>query len=203
MTKKDKKFIEYVQQRCAETGVVCDLDFEATYIHMSDVIKCSGYFDDCHTPRLVVAMNRPDAMGILAHEYAHLTQWEEGLPLWNFSAEALAIVDDWLGGDNTHDKDIQYYLGLGRDLELENEKRTATIIANHGLSINLDDYVKKANAYIHFYNYMFFSRRWSTPENPPYLNKSIVRLMSSEFDMNYHTLEPKLFKAYLKGRIGL
>jgi hypothetical protein len=57
-------------------------------------------------------------------------------------------------------------------------------------------YVKKANAYVQFYNWMLVTRKWSKPNNSPYKNKNLVAAMSNKFNMKYDSLSPKLEKIF-------
>ena len=66
----DKEFIKHVKQECKKHNVKCILKNTKT-VQLDGSSRCSGYFDE---ESLVVAMNRPDAMQILVHEYCHLTQ---------------------------------------------------------------------------------------------------------------------------------
>jgi hypothetical protein len=144
-------------------------------------------------------MNRSDSLGILAHEYAHLTQWDEGIKLWDESGNSMEKIDSWLGGKRVHN--IKRHLAVSRDLELDNERRTAKLIKKWKLSIDLNDYVKRANAYVHFYNWMYFSRKWSTPKNSPYTNPDIQSLMSTRFNMKYTEMTPKVYNAFKEANI--
>ena len=195
-TKKDLAFIEHVKAECKRTGIKCDLR-PTKYVKISN-IRCSGYFDS-DGKKLVVSMNRPDALGILAHEYAHLTQWEEGIPLWSAADESLGKVDKWLGGGRVYH--IKKHLAVSRDLELDNERRTAKLIRKWKLSIDVSDYIKKANAYVHFYNWLFHTRKWSSPTNSPYTNVDIQKVMSTRFNMNYKELSPRVYNAFAKAKI--
>lgn len=88
-----------------------------------------------------------------------------------------------------------------RDLELDNEKRSVKIIKKYGLSVDVDEYIQKANAYVHFYNYMKISRRWSKANNSPYTNPVLYPQMSTKFNMNYRTLEPWIEKIFREQNI--
>ena len=199
-TKKDLKFIAHVKEVCKLHNIYCDLRPTKT-VRYSPGIRCSGWFDSVGR-KLVVAMNDPGSLGVLAHEYCHLTQWLDEHPLWDQAGESLWIIDEWLA-DKSDTEDIGYHLGIARDLELDNEKRTAVIIEHWGLSIDLDDYIQKANAYVLFYNYMFYIRRWSASGNSPYRNKYILKHMSRNFDMCYDHLTHDNFKVFLNARIGI
>ncbi len=195
-TKDDLAFIEHVKAECKRTGIKCDLR-STRYVKINN-IGCSGYFDS-DGKVLVCSMNRPDALGILAHEYAHLTQWEEGIQLWHDSGNSMEKIDQWLGGKRIHN--IKRHLAVSRDLELDNERRTAKLIKKWKLSLDLNDYIKRANAYVHFYNWMYFSRKWSTPKNSPYTNPDIQSLMSTRFNMKYTEMTSKVYNAFKEANI--
>lgn len=195
-TKEDLAFIEHVKAECKRTGIKCDLR-PTKYVKISNIV-CSGYFD-ADGKALVCSMNRPDSLGILAHEYAHLTQWDEGIDLWDKAGNSMEKIDGWLGGKRVHH--IKRHLGVSRDLELDNERRTVKLIKKWKLSIDVKDYIKKANAYIHFYNWMYHTRKWSSPKNSPYTNSGIQAVMSTRFDMNYKELTPRVYEAFAKAKI--
>ena len=195
-TKEDLAFIEHVKAECKRTGIKCDLR-PTKYVKISNIV-CSGYFDS-EGKALVCSMNRPDSLGILAHEYAHLTQWDEGIDLWDKAGNSMEKIDGWLGGKRVHH--IKRHLGVSRDLELDNERRTVKLIKKWKLSIDVKDYIKKANAYIHFYNWMYHTRKWSSSKNSPYTNVGIQAVMSTRFDMNYKELTPRVYEAFAKAKI--
>ena len=199
-TKKEQLFIKWIKSQCRKYGVKCRLK-NVSYLRLSGSIKCSGYFDDgqIDNPALVVAMNRPDWIEILAHEYCHLTQWLEKQSIWYQAGDSLPYIDEWLTG--TEVPDIEHHLGVARDLELDNEKRTVELIKDWGLNVDIDNYIKKANAYIHFYNYVATTRRWSKPENAPYINEVVLGAMPPHFNMEYKELDKSLHKLYVEENI--
>jgi hypothetical protein len=67
------------------------------YLRLSGNIRCSGYFDE-ESKELVVAMNNTDWLGILVHEYCHMTQWLDGVKVWTDGCEGLEKVEEWLSG---------------------------------------------------------------------------------------------------------
>ena len=191
-TQKELGFIQFVKAECKKYGVKCSLR-NTKYVKMDGNVKCSGWFDE-EEPALVVAMNRPDWIEILAHEYCHLTQWVEQVPIWKKAEVSLGKVWEWLDGKNH--RNIQTHIGVARDLELDNEKRAVKIIKKFDLKVDLEHYVKKANAYVQFYNWMLVTRKWSKPNNSPYKNKNLVAAMSNKFNMKYNSLSPKLEKIF-------
>lgn len=196
-TKNDLAFINFVKAECKELGVKVDLR-PSKYVKLDKNIQCSGWFDSANK-ELVVAMNRPDALSILVHEYCHVTQWIEGIDLWVKSDNAISKVDQWLGGKRIHH--IDKHLAIARDLELDNEKRAVRMIRKWKLNINVDDYIRKANAYVHFYNWIRHTRKWSKPANSPYSNSHVLSRMSTRFNMQYMRLTPHVEAAFAAAKI--
>ena len=197
MTAKEKRFVKFVRNKCKEHGVKFDLR-RTKVVTLSDNIKCSGYFDE-EEPRLVVAKNRPDWLQILVHQYSHLTQWVENCSEWKNGCIGITKVDEWLNGTDV--KNIKKYLALSRDLELDNEKRSVALIKKWDLDIDVDEYTRKANAYVLFYNYLYHTRRWSDPKNSPYTNQNIIGKMSNKFNMRYNEMSKKYLELFQKENV--
>ena len=188
----DKEFIKHVKQEYKKHNVKCILKNTKT-VQLDGSSRCSGYFDE---ESLVVAMNRPDAMQILVHEYCHLTQWVDQCEIWVHSTnyQSHDKLYRWLAGEDI--KDIEQAIAICRDIELDNEKRSVKMIKKFNLDIDIDLYIKKANAYIQFYNYLLISRRWCKPSNTPYKNNTLVEAMPIKFNMDYKKLSKKLLKIF-------
>ena len=197
MTQKEAEFLKWVKDQCKKHGIKTRLK-NVSYLKLSGNIKCSGYF--CETDRvLAVAMNKPDWLEILVHEYCHLTQWVDGIDLWKKGGVGITKVDEWLAGKKV--AKIKKYLGYNRDLELDNEKRSVALIKEWGLNVDLDMYIKKANAYVQFYNYLYYSRRWSKPGNSPYGNPKIVEAMPNKFNLKYSDMSKRLLYLFTSENI--
>lgn len=197
MNKKAKEFVKYVKQECKKYGIKCDLR-RTKYVRLPGKLQCSGYFDE-YNKELVCSMNRPDSIEILAHEFAHLTQWVDQIDLWKKADVSIPKVDDWLMGEEV--RDIKKHLAVSRDLELDNEKRAVKIIKKFGLDIDIDQYIKKANCYIMFYNRMLATRKWCTSNNSPYSNKRLAKMMPNHFRMNYNKLPKKIEQVFIEEQI--
>jgi hypothetical protein len=191
-TAKEQRFINMIKRNCKKYGIKCELR-NVKYLKLSGNIKCSGYFDETDG-KLVVAMNRRDWIEILAHEYCHLTQWIDGVSVYKLGGNAVSKVDEWLEGKNI--RSIKKWLGYARDMELDNEKRTVALLTNWGFGLDLKLYVKKSNAYVQFYNYLYHSRKWSKPENSPYTNRNVLAAMPTKFNMNYEEMDEDIFKLF-------
>lgn len=192
-----KNFVDYVKKECKREGVKIVLK-RAKNLKLSENMKCSGYFDG-EDKVLAVAAKHPMALEVLVHEFCHFTQWIENTPEWQAADVSLNYVEDWLEGKRV--KNIKKWLGLSRDLELDNEKRTVAMIKRFKLPIDTKEYTKKANAYVLFYNWMFFSRRWCTPKNTPYRNNVILEACSNKFNMRYDELSESMRAAFLASGI--
>lgn len=196
-----KRFLRHVRRVCEELDIKLDLR-RARKIKLSPTIACSGYFDE-ESRVLAVAMKAPDALGILVHEYCHLTQYLDYLDgkfrLWKSATNALGKLDAWLSGEPI--TNLKRVITYSRELELDNEKRSVAMIQKWNLPVDLDDYIKKANAYVLFYNWMHKTRKWSVPSNTPYTNPLVLDTMSSKFNMKYTTLSRNVHKAFVKSGI--
>ena len=199
MKPNDLAFIDFLKQECKRVGIKCILkNVKSVKLSEGSNARCSGYFDS-ENKELVVSMKRPDSLAILVHEYCHLTQWEEQIPLWKKADVSLTKIDEWLCGKEI--RNIKKHLAIARDLELDNEKRSVKMIRKWKLSINIKDYIQKANSYIHFYNYIYYTRKWSKPRNTPYTNKQIQAIMSDRFNMRYDVLPEKIHNAFVAAKI--
>jgi hypothetical protein len=193
--KSTKAFIDHVKSECAKYGIKCKLK-PVSYLRLSNNIKCSGYFDESSL-ELVCAMNREDSLEILVHEYAHMTQWLDNCDIWKkmIKYDSVNKMDAWLSKKEVV-RDYKKHIDIVKYLELDNEKRSVNIIKKFNLDIDLDHYIKKANAYVQFYNHIKTTRRWSTPKNSPYTNVSVINVMSPTFRMNYRKMSKKVIKAF-------
>jgi len=187
-----KEFVNHVERQCKEHGVELELS-DRSYLDLSDQIKCGGYFDS-DIPKLACAKGNKNFKELFVHEYCHMTQWLEKLPLWDESIESINLIDRWI--EKKEIKNIKNHIRLAKELELDNEKRVVETIRKWKLDIDIEQYTKKANAYVLFYLYLQESRKWSVPGNSPYENKRILEHMSDKFDMNYNSLDPQLMKIF-------
>lgn len=187
-----KRFRKHVKRVCDEYDVTLDLR-RAEKVKVSANIKCTGYFDG-EERRLVVAMNHKDSLGILVHEFCHLMQYieytEGKFRLWGTATKALAKIDAWLEGEPI--TNLARNIGYARSLELDNEKRTVAMIKKWQLPIDLDDYIRKANAYVLSYNWVHKKRRWSVPPHTPYNTPLVYNGMSNKFNMKYSHMSRRI-----------
>lgn len=188
----EQQFIKFVRLQCKQHGIKLILKKRA-YLVLSRNVRCSGYFDES-ARKLVVAMNNSGALSVLVHEFAHLTQWVDNCEPWRTLGNSLDKLHGWLDGEEV--KGIKRALAKARDLELDNEKRAVKLIKEWNLPIDIKVYTQKANAYVQFYNWMYFTRRWCTVKNSPYRNPKIYKEMPTIFNMNYNEMSDKYKKVF-------
>jgi hypothetical protein len=191
LSKNDKTFIELVKNGCKKHKVSCKLK-EVKYLKPIPSVRCTGYFDD-EGRTLQVAMKQKDSFEILVHEYSHLTQWIDKVPVYMKANKYLFAVDAWISGEKFSSSMVDAAIQGVIDLELDNEKRSVKLISKYNLSIDKESYIKKANAYLYFYHWMRKTRKWSSPNNLPYRNKNIIAAMPTTFRGKYDKL-PKRFE---------
>ena len=199
---KQKPFSElvnFIANECAIHNV--KLDLRATRYVMPDPgIRCTGYFYDqpngLYDATLTCATEGRMYKYTLAHEYCHMTQWLDKIPTWKKAGASNYAISEWLRGVDY--RKIKSHIINARNLELDNEKRTLRLIKKYDCGIKPEDYVKNANAYVLFYNWLLETRRWSKPGKNPSLNKRILKLMSPKFNMNYTKLDDHIRQAFIE-----
>jgi hypothetical protein len=192
MTEQD--FVIFVKNECDYYGIKHSL--RNTRYVIVDGQACSGFFDD-QKKILACAIKRNDYLGILAHEYCHLTQWADKCEPW-MRAREIGSYQAWEKHINGESIEMDIHFEAMRDLELDNEKRTVRLIKKLGLPIDVRLYTKKANAYVMLYNYMRITGRWPKPKNSPYTNERILAAMPDKFSLNYTTMPARLEKLYME-----
>lgn len=171
---------------------------EVSYLKLDGNVKCSGYFDD-DKGILAVAMKSPLALEILVHEFGHLTQYLENCKPWKNLGNSLDKMFDWLAGKNV--RQVSDSIDRARDMELDNEKRSVQIIKDFSLNIDIDSYIKRANSYVYFYNWMKTTRRWSSPNNSPYKNQRLLQVMPKTFQKSYRTIPKRIERIFKEENI--
>jgi hypothetical protein len=193
---KDKNsinFIEEVIATCKLYGVKCSIR-DVSYVKLGS-FKCGGWFDG-EDRELVCSMKNNKGLALLAHEFSHFHQWAENSEMWDLASKknSHSAMHEWIEGKPI--RDIKKHIAICRDLEVDAEKRAVKMIKKYNLPIDIDEYIRGANAYIYFYNYILNIRRWSAPNNSPYRNKVLIASMPKTFMKDYSVLPDRLLKIY-------
>lgn len=196
-TRKETQFINHVKTVGKIYGIKCSFR-DTKFVKASKGVICEGWFEDKNN-MLVVAMKSKNWSEILVHEYSHLTQYVENNTIYQKGNIGCIKMDEWL--DGKYVKNINKYLDDVRDMELDTEKRSVELIKTFGLNIDIDTYIKKANAYVLYYNWLKETRTWCKPSNYPYNNKRLLEKMSNKFNMKYGKLIPELHRIFSEENI--
>lgn len=201
-------FLEKVKKDCIKNDVRLFLHHEKYVVE--EWGGCAGYFDA--TDRMIVVATKKkksDWLGVLAHEYCHMLQWSRSINIWNDCFEngldTFEMIDLWLK-DLVELTDEQKHSYIDRTIKLERdcEQRTVSMIIKYDLPIDIDEYIRYANAYIGFYAAMAEYRTWYDPLKAPYNSKRIAAKMPSDFaTLKYSVKGLKEFVHLYKGCLNI
>ena len=201
-----KEFLKCVKEQCAESDIKVDL-VDGKSIDVNGT-SCTGSFDD-RAKILSVAINRPESewLPILAHEFCHFRQYKENTRAWRNlyctvvgnTICCVSILDLWLSNEIELTKEqLEKYINTTISVELECEIDTVELIKELELPINIDQYIKQANAYLLSYQAMRVFRRWTLRGRSVIKNKRIMTKMDTKFSYSYHDPLPKsLLEKYI------
>ncbi len=192
MTPEIEKFMTFVRNDCKANNINLVLSKDD---HVSiGSSKCNGYFDE-DDKILAVATGQDFSywFKIFIHEYGHMTQWKDKCSVWVQGEKELAhpetIVDLWFDRKiELTEAQLDYWIPLARNIELDCEKRVIGLIEKFNLPINKKDYIKNANAYVYFWTYLRKTRKWYTIGKEPYKNELILAAMPDHFDNDYNQI---------------
>lgn len=156
----------------------------------SDGYQVGGYFDETRKV-LAVATDRDEEswLGVLLHEYCHLTQWIEDQPVWR---ACRADMWDWLGGKRI--KDPAASVRTVQEVEADCERRAIRLAREMDAPLNLEAYIRCANAYIHFHNVMADKRKWYRPGVVMAEIPELLAAANPTFDRDFSVTSPELRK---------
>jgi hypothetical protein len=156
---------------------------------------CGGYFDE-ESKTLAVATDRSEQawLGVLVHEYCHLTQWAEDAPVW-LAADKSQAMWDWL--DRKPARNVQEVIRRVQDVEADCERRAIRLIREMAAPVDLDRYTRTANAYIHFHNVIADKRKWYRPDVVMADTPSLLAAANATFDRNF-SKTPKALREQLE-----
>jgi hypothetical protein len=125
----------------------------------SDGALVGGYFDGDGKVLAVATGRMEDSwLGVLLHEYSHLTQWIEDAPVWRDCR-----YDMWRWLDGARIRNPSESVRTVQEVEADCERRTIRLARELEAPIDLERYARAANAYIHFHNVIADKRKWYRP----------------------------------------
>jgi hypothetical protein len=147
-----------------------------------DGYPSGGYFDPASKTLAVATGGRKQDtwLGVLVHEYCHLTQWAEDAPVWRASD---AGMWQWLDGKAV--KNIQADIRAVQEVEADCERRSIRMIREMGVPVDLERYIRTANAYIHFHNVIAKRRKWYRPDVVMAERAELLAAANPTFDRDF------------------
>lgn len=197
-------FLQFLKQECDNSGVkyLFPETAEVSYPG-SENMMVSGYFADKPEPLLACAIGKPveQWFEILVHESCHMDQWIEQGEVWDDlylnGHDCDKEMDEWLSGKEFTEEEAAYFIRIMQTLEIDCEKRAIEKIKHLNLSIDITNYIKKANSYLFFYTVMLQTKKWC--DIAPYNIPEIVEMMPDYFfdeDEQYHQISNALLVLY-------
>lgn len=189
-----QEVVNEITRRAWRLNVAVLLSPDSSLMH-SDGAECSGYFDtDPAILRVSTGLPEADWLGILLHEYSHATQWAEQAPVY-VNHEKTDGMWDWLEGKPL--KNAAHVVDLTKELEADCERRTVRLIQELNAPIDIREYCRQANAYIHFHNVIKAKRKWV--KQAGVLRKPhVTRFFNDTLDADYQKTPKAQFDALVK-----
>lgn len=205
----DKKLRDYINKRIQR---IEGFGYRIVLIDKQRIIEgkstYGGLFDE-ENKELTVAIGGEylQWIPIFIHETCHLDQTIEKCEAWQNIQNcyrddcAVTVFFRWLDDKKKYSDDIVFKaISATRDYELDCEMRVAKEIINNKLDKILDLSLinKQANAYIYFYNVMYFTRKWYSKNFRSNKVKKLWKMMPDHFDNDYTMLPIDYYRQCLK-----
>jgi len=184
-----EEFVAAAKLEAKEYGVTLHespLDHVAMTYPNGVVEKCNGFFDEAYgdPPHPVLAWQTGTPFEqwfpIFIHEYNHMRQWIEKEPTWAAYLKAPDFFN-WLNEiDELSDEDAEASCLAWALNEVNCDARVVQMLSDKQLSLDIDHYIRTANAYAWFYFWALEHRSWYTIGYEPYNTAGIVEAMPEE-----------------------
>lgn len=186
--------VQEITRRAWSFGVPVLMSPEASVMH-SDGTPCSGFFDTAPLMLHVsTGVEQSDWLGILLHEYSHLTQWAEKCKIY-LEHEKTPGMWDWLDGKPL--RNAKKVVEITRELEADCERRTVRLMHELKAPLDVELYCQQANAYIHFHNVIAKKRKWVRAAGV--LRKpQVYRHFNTTLDQDYSKTPAHLLEILMK-----
>ena len=149
---------------------------------------CGGYADE-DDREVFVAMGNPYWDYVFIHEFCHVDQFlckpQVLKNLIEGKKDLYLLYDQYISGKKMSAELLEKCIRVSREFELDCEKRATAQIIKYDLPIAVDDYVKRANAYIYLYNAMAHYRKHIKPGKNPSNIEKIYCKMPNHFTCDY------------------
>lgn len=127
-------------------------------------LHCAGFYLE---DKLVIAAHRDDWWLTLFHEYCHLCQDIETKFFNSEDYQIAAKFDDWINYEiELIEKDLLKCIRVIQKSELDCEKRVVKLLKEYKIAIDIEDYIRKSNAYVLMYEVVRKHRKWNSEGSP-------------------------------------
>ena len=204
----NKKLLTYVEKRIKR---IEDLGFKVTLVDVPRILEdgrhYGGWFsEDLKELKVAVGQKWEKWFPIFVHETCHFDQWLEKCLEWKIvqnvyrKQSAHEVFFNWLQKKKYSDDVVFRAIEAVRTNELDCERRVAKELINNNLNALIDVSIinKQANAYIYFYNVMYFTRKWYHKDFRPYKVKKLWNMMPDHFNNDYTQLPIDYYRQCVK-----
>lgn len=151
--KNFKKFEKYAINYCKKHDKTITLVPQKTVSQEEfKDFKCAGF---CDGDEMVVATKNQNFHTVFVHEFAHLTQAVERIPMWDESGDIWSAIQKGKVSLGKWDEFVNV-IAVERDCE----RRSLNLIKKFNIT-NPEIYAQNANIYLYYYQYVFMTQRWS------------------------------------------
>lgn len=171
------------------------LDLQLTdKIHTPENFPCLGYFNE-EEKLLSVALQDPNWLFTLVHEYCHFRQQIEGKWTDEFSSSADEQFEKWLKHEiELSDFNVRNIVRCIQECEQDCEERTVKILKAFNINFNCSLYIQQANKYIASYE---LSRLFRTDMT---FTDEAIKLFPIDFSIKALSVLPTDALNYIKKR---
>lgn len=171
-----------------KNGITLNLSQDEQVLYPgTEAVYCAGYFTG---EVFAVAFGKPEEewLKVFTHESCHMDQFLEDPIKWK-EYDIIDNIDPWLEHKKEFTpEELQIIIDKVIELEEDCERRTVTKIRDWELNINIEDYIKQANAYLFFYRFVQLTRAWYGGVDAFYRDPQILELCPDYFLDSYATV---------------
>lgn len=176
-------------------------DSKSIKIQKENISVSGGFFDYSDKNNLifacVIGYSFEQWSPVFIHEYCHFLQWLDRDQLWkDFYYLNAKSMDNIFNNKPVKKHILERNLNICKNLELDCEKRTVALLKKYKVDMDISAYIRTANVYIHFYNYMKRYRQWYPLTNVPYRIPALLKAAAPTFYKNYDEIPEAMLKQY-------
>jgi len=171
------EFIGKVAVECIENGV-------SLKIIQKEIVGGYGGWFDPNRKELVCAYKSSNGFETLIHEYHHFLQWKNRPHFWKKCSGNDNPFLSWLHGDETSKNKLTRAFNKAIELERDCEINSVKFIKKHGLNVDIERYIREANAYLYSYHYVKKYRNW--PPTTIYTKKLIEKMPNKILSLQHY-----------------